>query len=94
MARLTGATTRQMLEAPQKAVFIWFDDHLSYPKELARKHGREDLQVVGPSWLETPNGWAGREFSDIVHDHALVLNDRQRHGWEYAITRIRPSTAS
>lgn len=90
--RGSGRTTQQMLAAPRNAVFVWcYQGSLPYARELARKHGREDLTVVSPLRFET-DYFRGREISGLVLDHATRLNDRQRRGYEDALTRIRPQT--
>jgi len=88
MARGDGATTRQMLAAPKGAIFVWVHGDLSYPRQLARKHGREDLEIVAPSFFEGDR-WMGRTFSGIVIDHAANLTDRQWDGYRSAELRIR-----
>lgn len=50
--RRAGRTTEQIKTAPPGAVFVWANDQLSYPKELARALGRGDLRIVPPSWLD------------------------------------------
>ena len=82
--RGAGHTTRQMRAAPQKAVFVWVNHHLMYPKDLARKIGREDIEIVSPAWLSDLR-WVGREFSGIILDHAASLTARQ---WE-ALHEVR-----
>jgi len=47
--RGTGRTTRQMLTAARGSIFVWCNDVLHYPRELARFLGREDLTIVGAS---------------------------------------------
>lgn len=79
--RGSGITTRQMREAPQGAVYLWCNNHLSYPRELARHLGRTDLRIVGPSWLE--NGWIGggtylRRGFVVDHATGTHLTARQR----------------
>lgn len=75
--RGTGITTQQMRAAPHGAVYVWCNSHLGYPKGLARAIGREDLDIRSPGWLTCQNV-AGREFSGVIIDHALVrMNDAQ-----------------
>lgn len=85
-----GTTTKQMLEAPQGAVFVWVNHHFDHPKYLAKKHGREDLRIVSPSWFDDYR-WAGLELTGIVVDHAAALTERQRENWHRAASRIRAS---
>jgi len=65
-----------MQVAPEKAVFVWVNHQLSYPKSLAEKLNRDDLEIVSPDWL-SDHRWAGRAFSGIVLDHAAALTDKQ-----------------
>lgn len=74
--RGVGNTTRQLRSAPQKAVFVWVNHSLHYPRDLARKLQREDIEIVSPDWL-TDKRWAGREFSAIILDHAAHLTSEQ-----------------
>lgn len=87
--RQVGNTTRQMQLAPKNAVFVWINHQLHYPRELAAKIGREDLEIVSPDWL-SDNRWAGRTFSAIAVDHAASLTDSQ---WDALLivrdTRVR-----
>ena len=48
MQRGSGQTSEQMKSAPRDAVFVWCNDGLRYPTDLARHLGREDLKIVGP----------------------------------------------
>jgi len=89
MARQTGQTTSQLKAAPKNAVFIWVSGATQYPRDLARKLGREDLKIVGPDWL-TSDRWRGLELSDIILDHALTLKGREWEAYDHAKTRIRP----
>jgi hypothetical protein len=76
--RGTGRTTRQMEAAKPKAIFVCADHGCRRSRDLARKCGREDLELVAPSTLDWPNRFAGREISEIVVDHAVVLTAQQR----------------
>ena len=87
--RQVGNTARQMLAAPQKAVFVWVNHQLQYPRVLATRIGRHDLEIVSPSWL-SDRRWLGREFTGIVLDHAVALDDRQWEAyWEVKNVRVR-----
>ncbi|GMW03994.1 MAG: hypothetical protein AMXMBFR84_51280 [Candidatus Hydrogenedentota bacterium] len=90
MERQTGATTRQMEQAPQGAVFVWCNHHLDYPQALAQKLGRDDLEIVGPTWLEG-HAWYGLRISGIVLDHAAYLSDSQQYGLSKVLTRVTPN---
>lgn len=85
MARGTGATTQQMEAAPKGAVFIWYG-HTDYAVQLARKIGREDLQIKSPAWIE--DRWRGVPLTGVVVDHAARLTDRQGDGFQGALTRV------
>lgn len=90
MARGEGTTTTQMRNSPKRAVFVWVNSHLDYPKRLAAKLGREDLEIVSPNWLSTAQ-WIGRTFPALVLDHACDLTAEQWHSWNRALSRVRPS---
>ncbi len=85
--RDTGLTTRQMQAAPQGAVYVWCNSVLGYPTDLAQSLGRHDLKIVRPSWLE-PKNVRGLVFTDVIIDHAAVLDESQR--WCLAYIRIKP----
>jgi len=76
MDRGTGITTKQLKEAPKNSIFIWLDNHLSYPKRLCFDLGRKDIEVVQPSWIESDR-WRGRVFGGIIVDHATILTNKQ-----------------
>lgn len=83
--RGSGVTSNQILNAPQAAVFVWVNHDLRYPKDLQRKLDRMDLQIVGPMWLI--DGWKGQFYSDIIVDHACILNYKQLNGLSSALYR-------
>ena len=87
MDRQTGETTRQMEAAPQGAVFVWCNRHLDYPGALAKKLGRSDLEIVGPSWLDG-NAWRARRLSGLIVDHAADLIDSQKYGLHMAMAKV------
>lgn len=88
--RQTGRTTRQMQALPQGAVFVWVNGQLSYPKALARRIGREDLRIVGPSWVEQGQ-YRGMDLPEIEIDHAIRrMTERFWRGMIEARTRVRP----
>ena len=76
-ARQTGRTTNQMLSAPAKAIFVWCNDHIGYPRDLARAIGRTDLIIRPAGWL-TDRNVKGRAAKQVVVDHALHPNNEQR----------------
>jgi hypothetical protein len=86
--RGTGRTTRQMVAAPQGAVFISARFAAGHDKQLALKHGRSDLVVVARHWL-TERRWEGRLFTGIVVDHDARLTEKEQILLEAALTRVR-----
>lgn len=86
--RRDGSTTRQMLAAPQGSVFVWVTDHLHYPTDLAKRLGRKDLVIVGPSWLKVGR-YQGLELKGLVLDHAIDLNSGVYDHFIYALHRVR-----
>lgn len=77
MERGTGKTTAQMKAAPQDSVFVWCNDNLWYPRDLAKRLGRSDLKIKGISSLDRHDLYGMR--AAIIVDHAAELNERQRH---------------
>lgn len=82
-----GRTTKQMLAAPTHSIFVWCNDRLDYPKRLARKIGRLDLQIVSPQWLD--GRWNGLMLTGIVIDHDIELTEKQQRLLDAALTRVR-----
>ena len=76
MERGSGATTKQMQEAPQGAVFIWVNGHFDYPRALANRLNRDDLKIVSPSWLETGQ-CRGIRCVAVILDHAATPTNLQ-----------------
>lgn len=78
--RGTGRTTEQMKAAPQGAIFVWCNGHVSYPRNLSRGIGRGDIRIETPSYFE--NRWHGY-CGPLVVDHATLeyLDKQQRHGY-------------
>jgi hypothetical protein len=91
MPRGDGQTTRQMQASPQDAVFVWCNDILDYPRRLARKVGRTDLQIVGPNWLDDEK-WRGLELTGLIIDHATIMGEKRRVARDEARWRVRPLT--
>lgn len=89
--RQSGRTTQAMQAAPRDAVFVWCNHHLDYPKDLARKLGRDDLKIVSPSWL-TDRRWVGLELSALQLDHAAFehFTYEQWRMYREATVRVRP----
>jgi hypothetical protein len=76
MKRGTGITSKQIKNAPRRAVFVWVNSHTDYARRLARKLGREDLEIISPGQL-TPDRQCGRRITGVVVDHACELSKRQ-----------------
>lgn len=89
--RQIGRTTRQMLDAPLGAVFVWCNSSLLYPKMLARRLQRDDIDVVRLSWLRFESV-AGRTFTSVVVDHATKLDAEALAALDYL--RVRGGTVN
>ncbi len=74
-SRGSGRTTKQILEAPRGAFYVWVNHHLDYPKQLARKLCRDDLRIVSPSFLDGDQWYGWRR--PLRLDHACSLTERQ-----------------
>lgn len=90
MAHGEGTTTSQMTSSPKRSVFVWVNSQLDYPRRLAKKLNREDLEIVSPNWLSNDQ-WIGRTFPAIVLDHACYLTREQWLSWNRALANVRPS---
>lgn len=75
--RGTGRTKDLMVRAPKGAVFIWKDDNLRYVLRMRKWLDREDIQLYGPSILESPV-LRGRKISAIILDHTVKLTTEQQ----------------
>lgn len=85
VTRGSGRTSKQMKDAPEGAAYVWPNGDLTYPIQLAKSLGREDLGIVQPAWL-TRTGLLEVERKyrglDIVLDHACRLTPEQRRTFE------------
>ncbi len=74
LSRGCGKTLRQMVASPKGAYFICCNDQaVWYTKDLARYLGRDDLIIVGLSYLQDKN-FRGRGPVTIVVDHAADMS--------------------
>lgn len=92
--RGTGRTTKQIKEAPQGAYFVWCNNVLWYPRQLAAKLGREDLNVVGKSWIMGER-YYGVDPERIVLDHYIVestLGGSEKKAYDYFRNYVRAHT--
>lgn len=79
----TGITTRQLLAAPDGAIYIWVGAAMAYPRALAKKLGRDDIRVVPASWLVSKDRFIDVDSAThIVLDHGLLLTQSLRQGLE------------
>ena len=72
--RGTGITSRQMMNSPNGATYVWCNGDLRYPTLLARHLGRTDLKIIGPGSVKHLEG--ARRY--IVTDHACMLSWQHR----------------
>lgn len=91
MARGDGKTTRQMRAAPNGALFVWVNSALHYPRTLAIRLERTDLEIVSPFDLEHDR-MRGKTWPAIVIDHAADLTFRQWDGLKRLKAQIRPAS--
>jgi hypothetical protein len=71
-----------MVDAPQGAVFVWCNSRTHYPRELAIRLRRDDLQVVPLAWLHERNV-RGCTFAGVVLDHAAHCSIEARMALDY-----------
>ena len=91
-----GITTGQIKAAAVGSVFVWGSDDLEYPMRLAIELSREDLHIVGPSWLRAWL-WSDQQYTGIVIDHRARLSPREldaffeiKRSWRPACPRSPP----
>ena len=70
--RGTGITTKQILNAPKDAIFIWVNDSLFYPRNLAISLNRADIEIHPPSFLSYHR--LKGNLREIVIDHAAFFS--------------------
>jgi hypothetical protein len=73
-------TRKQMENAAPGALFVWCNNQIYYPKDLAKRIGRGDLRIIGPAGLDGPPLTFG--FPEIIVDHAALLSRRQHEAVE------------
>jgi hypothetical protein len=64
----SGKTTEQIRNAPEGAIYIWPNNSLSYPREIAVAFGRHDITFVSPAWIR-PECFYGKS-NPVEVDHA------------------------
>lgn len=84
--RQIGRTTTQMRDAPHRAVFVWCNERLDYPRHLANHIGRDDLRIVSPVWLEEK--CRGQIITGLVIDHAAYLSYHQIIGIDAVLAMV------
>lgn len=79
MSEPQGLTTKQMMAAPQRALYIWpVASSISYARALAHHIGRHDLAIVSPSVLrDGGDRLRGLQVSAIICDHGFHPTDQQ-----------------
>lgn len=86
--RRTGRTTAAMLAAPRGAIYVWCNGHLGYPRDLAKKLGRDDLQIVGPDYV-IQYRFAGLKVP-VATDHALRIHPDVRFHISNHNLKVKP----
>lgn len=92
ITRGDGTTTKQMQEAPRGAIFVWCNGHLSYPRDLARHLGRDDIKIVSPDALDGYRLHGLRLPIILDHAAARVLNSRQWERYHEYTVRLKQSS--
>lgn len=68
--RQTGRTTRQLTDAPYRAIYICHNiGNIDYTRSLAAKLGRLDIRFDTPTFFKSGR-YRGLKKSQIVIDHA------------------------
>ncbi len=86
--RQTGFTTDQIIHAPKNAIYVWpVASSINYPKEIARKHGRDDLEIISEGQFRM-SLVASRRDVDCVIDHATRLSRDGLMALDYIADRV------
>lgn len=88
-ARQTGRTTRQMQDAPRRAVYAWCNSNLHYPLALAKAINRGDLHIIAPHTLQM-NKLRAQTLSAVILDHACDLTVQQQYCYKELLQQVRP----
>lgn len=72
-----GNTKSQMERAPRGCIFVWCSEDTRYPKQLAGMIGRNDLVLVGPSWLRSEG--PRKTDTPVMVDHAAPSFFQESH---------------
>lgn len=94
---MTGHTTEQLKATPLGAVYIWPNNDLAYPKQLADSLGRTDIVFGTPGTLSRGNvAYFIARRNGLVIDHAVsCLSFEQREVLEdifYSLCREKKAT--
>lgn len=74
--RGSGRTYQQIETAPEGALFIWaFGGSISYPKGIAERLNRTDIEIVCASRALDGRFFRGRRWSAVIMDHACRPNE-------------------
>lgn len=92
VARGSGRTTKQLLDAKPGSLFFWCSDDLGYVQKLAAKHGRADIRICRLSELKRKrhDHLRGLHFSEIIIDHYVEMDDSLRAGLLDLLPQVRP----
>lgn len=94
--RRSGRTTAQLSAAPTDAFFVVANEPcLAYTKSLAKKLGRNDLQIVTVRYFLSSDRWRGIDANKIAFDHYASESmppDALRAAMEILWKKTRPST--
>lgn len=71
MNRQSGRTTRQIITAPEGAVFVWCNSNTDYPMRIAHRLERTDIKVVSLQWLLNRR-FVSADRRQVILDHAVV----------------------
>lgn len=71
--RCTGRSTRQMQAAPRNALYLVNREQMRYARDLAHKHGRDDLKIADANQFFRDNHYKG-VTDPVIVDHCLDLS--------------------
>lgn len=94
MSRGSGRTTKQMQDAAHKSAFIVVGNK-NYYRDLAKKHGREDLYILDMTNLRNKDYYrfAGLALGSVILDHDVIercfITDKEQDGLDYLQRLVR-----
>ena len=82
-ARGSGNTTKQVLEAPDGATFVWVNDDIGYPRRLFEKFKDSKQLPMTQRLFIVPRSLLSQQYAfrgiggPVILDHAIIMTPRE-----------------